>query len=256
MGFLFVKPATANPEGSIPNLSMPVEYINYTITSINGTLWAKIDGDYPIYLLKQMGCSFTGDLPMVYPMPPQTTNISVSLGNEEISWSNFTQIYPEALHHTAIGDWWMIYCNLEDVSDYFELKIHYEHPVMQTGDTYQFLYDLNISPYLSASYPNSTAYFTLSFYEEVSNLQVFTSPSDGILNPLSFTVEEENKTSQAVFTVISQYSKPLPGDLIMSFNCDAPVEFFNWIPFTIIPLALVFVAVIVFLKKRKKQLLD
>ena len=59
MGSLFVKPATANPEGSIPNLSMPVEYINYTITSINGTLWAKIDGDYPIYLLKQMDCSFS-----------------------------------------------------------------------------------------------------------------------------------------------------------------------------------------------------
>src|SRR4030042_2643952 len=121
MGSLFVKPATANPEGSIPNLSMLVEYINYTITSVNGTLWAKIDGDYPIYLLKQMDCSFSGDLPMVYPMPPQTTNITVSLDNKQVSWSNYTQIYPDVLHHTAIGDWWMIYSNLENVSDYFEL---------------------------------------------------------------------------------------------------------------------------------------
>ena len=38
IGSLFVKPGTANPEDSIPNLSMPVEYINYTITSINGCL--------------------------------------------------------------------------------------------------------------------------------------------------------------------------------------------------------------------------
>ena len=75
MGFLYFKPVTANPERSIPNLSMPVEYVNYTITSINGTLWAKIDGYYPIYLLKQMNCSFNGEMPMVYPMPPQTTNI-------------------------------------------------------------------------------------------------------------------------------------------------------------------------------------
>ncbi|NLB76620.1 MAG: hypothetical protein GX799_09180 [Crenarchaeota archaeon] len=87
-GSLFVKPATANLDVSSPNLSMPVEYINYTITSINGTLWAKIDGDYPIYLLKQLDCRFNRDLPMVYPMPLQTTNISLSLDNKQVSWSN------------------------------------------------------------------------------------------------------------------------------------------------------------------------
>jgi hypothetical protein len=256
MGSLFVKQVTANPEGSFPNLSMPVEYVNYTITSINGTLWAKIDGDYPIYLLKQMDCSFTGDLPMVYPMPPQTTNISISLDNKEVSWSNYTQIYPDALHHTAIGDWWMIYCNLENVSDYFELKIHYEHPIMQTDGTYQFLYDLNISPYLSSSYPNSTAYFTLTFYEIVSSLQVFTSPTDNTLNPLNYTSEEQNKTPQVTFTVASEYSKPLPGDIIVRFNYDFHEESFNWIPYTIIPLFLACIAVVAFIKKRKKQLRD
>jgi hypothetical protein len=67
-----------------------------------------------------------------------------------MSWSNYTQIYPEALHHTAVGDWWMIYSNLENVSDYFELKIHYEHPLEMINGSYLFLYDLNISPYLSS----------------------------------------------------------------------------------------------------------
>ena len=253
---LEAKPATANPEGSLPNLSMPVEYINYTITRINGTLWAKIDGDYPIFLLKQLDCSFAGDLPMVYPMPPQTTNIHVSLDGKEMSWSNYTQNYPEVLHHTAIGDWWMIYSNLENVSDYFELKIHYEHPIMKTNGTYQFLYDLNISPYLSSSYLNSTVYFTLTFNDKVSSLQVFTSPSDGILNPLNFTVEGQNKTPQVDFTVTSEYSKPLPGDIIVRFNHDSPEESFNWIAYIIILLALAFIAVIAFFKKRKKQLRD
>jgi hypothetical protein len=94
MGSLFFEPAIANPESSIPNLSMPLEYINYTLTSVNGTLWAKIDGDYPIYLLRQPDCSFVSDLPMVYPMPPQTINIRISLEGKEISWSNYTQSYP------------------------------------------------------------------------------------------------------------------------------------------------------------------
>jgi hypothetical protein len=253
---LEAKPTSANPEGSLPNLSMPVEYINYTITSINGTFWAKIDGYYPIYLHKQMDCSFNGDLPMVYPMPPQTTNISVSLDNSEIGWNNYTQIYPGELHHTAIGDWWMIYCNLENVSDYFELKIHYEHPIMKTNGTYQFLYDLNISPYLSSLYLNSTVYFALTFNDKVSSLQVFTSPSDGILNPLTFIVEGHNKTSQVDFTVTSEYSKALSGDIIVRFNHDSTEESFNWIPYTIIPLALACIAVIAFIKKRKKQLRD
>jgi hypothetical protein len=256
IGSLFVKPATANPEGSIPTLSMPVEYVNYTITSTNGTLWVKIDGYYPIYLLKQMDCSFAGELPMVYPMPPQTTNIRISLDNKEIGWSNYTQIYPEALHHTAIGDWWMIYCNLDNVSDYFELKIHYEHPLEVINGSYLFLYDLNISPYLSSSYLNSTAYFTLTFNDKVSNLEVFTSPSDGILNPLNFTIEGQNKTPQVTFTVTSEYSKPLPGDIIVKFNYNTPAESFNWITYTIIPLAIACIAVMAFLKERKKQLRD
>ena len=77
--------ASANPDGSFSTLAMPVEYVNYTITRVNGTLWAKIDGDYPIYVLNQSDCSFNGELPMVYPMPPGTTNIHVFLGDKELS---------------------------------------------------------------------------------------------------------------------------------------------------------------------------
>lgn len=32
---------SANPDGSFPALSMPVEYVNYTVTTINGTLWGS-----------------------------------------------------------------------------------------------------------------------------------------------------------------------------------------------------------------------
>jgi len=52
--------ASANPDWSFPTLAMPVEYVNYTITRVDGTLWAKIDGDYPIYVFNQSDCSFNG----------------------------------------------------------------------------------------------------------------------------------------------------------------------------------------------------
>ena len=124
---------------------MPEEQINYTITNINGVLWAKIDGTYPI--------TYTGtetSIPMVYPTPPETTNITVWLNDVELNWSNFTEAYPDALHHTAIGDWAMISTVLENVTGSFVLRIHYEHPVQVINGSYVFLYDLNIADYLSA----------------------------------------------------------------------------------------------------------
>ena len=229
LGSLFFEPATANPEGSIPTLSMPVEYINYTITSVNGTLWAKIDGYYPIYLLKQMDCSFAGDLPMVYPMPPQTTNIRVSLDGKEISWSNYTQSYPEALHHTAIGDWWMIYANLENVSDYFELRIHYEHPLEMVNGSYLFLYDLNISPYLSLQSNNSTAYFTVYMETNFASLKAYTTQTDIKWNPENFTLTKNGSTEVVSVQMYSEYGKPLAGDLVVEFSQNRQVsEFPLW----------------------------
>lgn len=251
---LFVKPATANPEGSSPNLSMPVEYINYTITSINGTLWAKIDGDYPIYLLKQLDCSFNGDLPMVYPMPPQTTNISVSLDNKEVSWSNYTQIYPDALHlhHTAIGDWWMIYCNLENVSDYFELKIHYEHPLEMVNGSYLFLYDLNISPYLSIQSNNSTAYFKIQMQTNFTSLNIYSTQTDTKWNPINFTLTENISSTEVVSVqMYSEYGKPLSGDLVVEFSQNRQVsEFPVW---TLITLSIGVLLATLFYKRKTSK---
>ena len=191
LGALLVKPAVANPEGSFPALSMPVEYVNYTVTSRDGALWAAIDGYYPIGVLKQEDCVFDGDLPMVYPMPPNTTNIHVTLGESELSWINYTETYPDALHHTAIGDWWMIYCLLGNVSDFFVLQIHYEHPLQMVNGSYIFLYDLNISPYLSAEGSNSTCFFTIRMETNTTNLSAFTTKTDTEWNPINYTITNE-----------------------------------------------------------------
>jgi hypothetical protein len=244
--------ASANPDSSIPTLSMPVEYVNYTISRIKGTLWAKIDGNYPIYILSQSGCEASGELPMVYPMPPQTNNIHVWLGDQELGWSNYTQLNPGALHHTAIGDWWMITSVLSNVSGFFVLEIHYEHPLEVVNGSCLFLYDLNISPYLSPRSTNSTAYFTIRMEANASNLRVFTTETDVKWNPISYSTTKEGSTQIVQIQMHSEYSQPLLGDLVVVFSESEQVEEFNqWIIPVVVDVALI---VLLLYVKRKSVL--
>ncbi len=229
VGAQFVNLAGANPL-PVYSLKMPEEYINYTISRVNGSLWAKVDGTYPLYKF-EIECQdsanwnnfpeFTFDddtLPMVYPTPPRTTNISVEMNETDLAWSNYTQIHPDALHPTALGDWTMISCTIPPVLDQFTLKIHYEHPIERVNGSYTFLYDLNISPYLSPWSNKSTAYFNIKFETNYTNLQVNTTPVNGTLNPVDYTITKENETEAVTLQVVSKYSKPLPGDLLISFT--------------------------------------
>jgi hypothetical protein len=201
-----------------PALSMPVEYVNYTITSINGSLWAKIDGAYPMALLNQSSLKTPYLLPMVYPIPPGTVNINISLDAESLKFSNYTAQNHEFLHHTAIGDWAMIYTILPLSSNKFTLKIHYEHPLESVNGSYLFLYDLNISPYLSEKSPNSTAYFTIRLQTNASDIKAYTTQTDTDWKPISFTSQNQG-TNQTVSIVIhSEFQKPLLGDLVFEFS--------------------------------------
>jgi hypothetical protein len=169
-GVCLVKVASANPV-PVYALAMPKEYIEYTVSEVNGVLWAKIDGTYPLTKY-EVDCqtqipdkpTFTGEsLQLLYPTPPNTTNIVKAVNGEEQHWVNYTETFPEATHYTAIGDWPMVSCMLNPVLDSFNLTIHYEHPIQQINGSYMFLYDLNISPYLSEHSNTSTAYFTIYF---------------------------------------------------------------------------------------------
>ena len=245
--------AKANPNNQvIPILSMPKEYVNYTITSDNGQFWAKVYGKYPITILNP-SCS-PRQLPMVYPTPPNTTNIHITLNDLEVSWSNYTTLYPEVLHHTAIGDWSMIQCILENVSDSFLLEIQYEHPVQIVNENYTFLYDLNISPYLSAQQPDSTAYFTINFETDIMNPQLYTTKTDTIWNPLNYTTQNNNSTTIITAQIDSKYLEPLVGDLVITFYGPNLHEFPLF--FTIISLALTLVfaiGILGYINKNKRK---
>ncbi len=205
-------------------LAMPEEYLNYTISSTNGTLWATIDGVYPMHLASGLEDA----LPMAYPIPPGTVNIHIKLDGAELTWSNYSDIDPAALHHTDIGDWQMIYSTINPASTDFLLEIHYQHPIEVINGSYTFLYDLNISPYLSPSTVISTAHFTVKLPENESTLHVYTTGSNGEWKPLNYDSTENISGETATFTIVSEYAKPLLGDIAFVFGDSQIPEFSAW----------------------------
>ena len=216
-------------------LEMPVEYINYTICQVNGKFWAKVDGTYPInkiniepegddFFSTDVVPAFSGEaLFMIYPTPPGTTNISIKVDQTELAWSNYTQSFPEAVHYTALGNWSMISCNLEPVLDEFTLKIHYEHPIQQNNESYSFLYDINIIPYLSPWSNKSTAYFSVKFETEIADFNAVTITPEGNSKSVEYTTQK-NSTDPVLLQVVSEYSKPLKGDLLITFSSNETAE--------------------------------
>ena len=231
-------------------LSMPEEYVNYTVTRVDGVLWAKIDGTYPI--------NYSGSeesILMVYPTPPGTTNISMTLNDVELDWNNCTEVYPNDLHHTGIGDWRKISTVLEPISDRFVLRIHYEHPVEVINGSYVFLYDLNISLYLSPSDNKSVAHFTIRMDTEYANLNVNTVfGADETLKPIEFTTSGENPVEIKVDEV-SEYGKPLPGDLLVSFSEAKTQETVStsWVVVSVLVVGFVIAALVVYGLFRRRR---
>jgi hypothetical protein len=195
-------------------LSMPVEYLNYTIVSVNGTLWAKIDGTYPMYVSGDVPES----LPMVYPTPPQTVNLSITVDGKQLPVDNYTEAFPYALHHTAIGEWGMVSSVISPVSEMFTLGIHYEHPLQVFNDSNLFLYDLNISPYLSPENNNSTAYFKIRLEANVTNVKASTTETDNKWNSINYTTSQDGAVNVVCVVMHSKYGKPLLGDLVVEVS--------------------------------------
>jgi hypothetical protein len=221
-----------NTQNSGTILAMPEEYLNYTISDINGTIWAKVDGQYPMHITN----GIDQGLPMLYPTPPNTINIHVLLNGLELNWSNYSSVDPTASHHTDIGDWQMIYCLLNLLPSDFVLEIHYEHPVQIINGSYTFLYDLNISPYLSPSSARSTAHFNIQLVRlpaNASTLTVFTTGSDNGWSRVNFTSSINPTTEIAAFNIVSEYNQTLPGDIAMVLNSSTVPEFPTW---TMLPL--------------------
>lgn len=241
----FVVTAIVTKNVNAELLSMPEENVTYTITRIDGILWAKIDGIYPIH--------YNGNdesIWMIYPTPPGTTNISIWLNGVNLAWNNFTS----ETHHTAIGEWEVISTVLEQVSENFVLKIHYEHPLQIINGSYMFLYDLNIASYLSALNNKSICHFSIRMETEYTNLKVNTvALEDETLKPIAFTVSDSNP-KEIKIDETSEFNMPLPGDLLISFSEPGTQRVSDWwISASILIIAFIVVALVIYRLIRRHQ---
>lgn len=244
--------ADANPNSQKPPvLAMPEEYIKYTISRVNGTWLAEIDGTYPLYFLEASGdvaSCIPSELPMVYPTPPNTTNIKIWINGTELAWTNW--YYDK--HHTAIGDWEMIYCDIKPTSEFFLLTIHYEHPIEIVNGSNMFLYDLNIREYLTDLSNTSLAYFTIEFETSASNIRAYTTYTDNIWNSKEFELDKEGDKETVSLQMRSTIGEPLAGDLVVMFN-DSTNPIQNDVPYWLILIlifvASAFLAVVIYRKK-------
>ena len=157
-------------------------------------------------------------------------------------------MYPEELHHTAIGDWWEIYTVLSNVSDFFVLKIHYEHPLEVVNGSYLFLYDLNISPYLKSENDISTAYFTVRIETNTIDLHAYTTETDTKWNPINYTTTKEGSTQIITIQMHSEYNKLLCDLVVVFSDANHSSELSSWV----IPVLadIVLIALLLYIKRK------
>ncbi|MBC7130783.1 hypothetical protein H5T51_06160, partial [Candidatus Bathyarchaeota archaeon] len=134
----------------------------------------------------------------------------------------------------------MIYCKINYTPDYFTLKISYEHPVEIVNGSHIFLYDLNISPYLTPWSRKSTAFFTIRMEVPYANLSIYTTGANGVWHPVNYTIVKEDTVDIISFQIVSEYAKPLHGDITVKFtvteNLNQQSKYF-WVLATIIVFA-------------------
>jgi hypothetical protein len=248
--------STSPSESPLQSISMPVEYVNYTVSMVNGSLWATVSGAFPIYIpLDWVG----QELPMLYPTPQGVTNISIELDGQKVTYSNYTQAYPDLRHYTYLGNWSMILCKIKSASPEFLMTIHYQHPISQVNGTYMFLYDLNIKPYLSDLSTESTAHFNIQFQTGCSNINIYTVPSDSSIprdktkTPIDFTINTKNGVQTVTFNITSDYLNPNLGDILITFQNSQPQipEFTLWVILTLLIIIVAVAGLLVYFKKRK-----
>jgi hypothetical protein len=132
------------------------------------------------------------------------------------------------------------------------LKIHYEHPLEVVNGSYLFLYDLNISPYLSPQSNNSTAYFTIRMEANTTDLNAYTAKPEtaGKWNPINYTSTKEASTEVVAIQMHSEYSKQLVGDLVVVFSdADQVPEFPMWIMLVLV--MTVSMVTLLYMKRRR-----
>jgi parallel beta-helix repeat protein len=182
-------------------LAIPEQYVNYTISSFEGTLWAKVEAVYPVHVISRT----EAPLKMVYATPPNSTNIKVEVDGTEVAWSSIKEADREVFHNTSISIWQMIQYYVDSEKGDFLLKIKYDHPVRMANATSMFIFDLNSEFYLSSLSSRSNAHFRISFESNQSAIEVHALGSEGEWDRTTMYSSKNSPLQTAEFSVVSEY---------------------------------------------------
>lgn len=216
--------AVAYPISEIPpKVNVPEMKVNATIFNVDGKLWAAIDAEYIMHTVYAYGDSYLAEnsgmglvkypespyllvivtqdvLEAHYPIPLDAVNISVELNGNKVG----VQYDARGFFHLFDAYLEEINWTVSPVLDDFIVLVHYEHPVPRTTDRYNYLGDYMVALPLygrygcsNISYPLYSWYgyppnnYSIQIESKLSNLQVYSVNTQGILVSLKSTIFDE-----------------------------------------------------------------
>ena len=196
---------SANPI-PIPSIDMPEENIGIALTLIDGAVHVEVDGAYPFL---NRGYS---SIDMSFPVPPDSENILVRLGNEPLDWSYSGNEYPTVVENFSVIKW-----TVYPAPRYFVIETRYEHEVPVVDNLYTLVYAMGTGKYLESWAKETTVYVTIRVNFPYENLKAYAGAE---LLSYESTTEENDVT---ILTLTKTSEAPLTEDLII-VGALAPVE--------------------------------
>lgn len=210
--------AQANPVPH-PMIGMPYEYIYANITVTDNAAYARVNGTYPFYNHGYQNVS------MSYPLPQDSTNVTVGIDGNVILWKRL-----EASYSTVLGDLPVMNWTVDPAPSEFTVEVDYEHAVPLIGRNFTYFYAMGTWKDLTGLYSKqATAYLTADINMEsigenqtleVYAYQIVLDPGtqQWIWEPQNCIISRIGNTFQVNATVASDLFRPIKGDFLLTFR--------------------------------------
>jgi len=193
-----------------PGISMYEEYIYVNMTASNETVYAKVHG---VYYFSQNELTY---LQMHYPLPQNSTNISVRVDGNETIWG-----YSSNAYQTIIGNFTVISITMSQAPMRFILEVFYEYSIPKFDYNYTFLYAMGSGRYNPHLKSGTTTYIsiTINFRDFFSPNTYMTGLSNGnwTWNKSAHTISRINETWRIETTKTSKW-EPFKDDFLLTFR--------------------------------------